>query len=675
MSEILTDVTGAIDPLTTKEEATVHLPAELWTDDFAVKIVCRDFDYAEQYRTQNADWRWRTANELYQAWVQQKYWEGSKVPRASLGVFVAFEQIESMLPKLMSAIFSDNPWFQAEALGGTTPAQATRWRDLIHDQLDKTRVREIFRRCIKSGLLYGNGIMKLSWLLKQSERLEWVPRMQPKQQQSADPLSGEQPKFAGFERVLDKRTVREMENRPELEYVSLMDFYVDPNCASPQVCDGRYAIHRKLVTVEDLAELRDSKTAPWKIPDDDTLLRWATFKSTTQADNTKSTSELFRLGYWLPTDDKTADPGGKRIEILEYWSHDRTAIVANRQKAIYNTPNSYNFIPFYDTFYADVLDRFYAMGVCDVVEGEQRLQQALLNGRLDEVALALHRPMVKKLGIKTPTYSLRTRPGQIWEAEDPSKDYKFLDIPNITQSAYIETQGSEMRVQKVTGQSDLYSTGTASSGGNSASRTATGIGAQVQAGGSRIQYLVENLEDTFVEPMLNDVVKLNKMFPPVGTSFEDAITMSRVSISMRASAKMQSRMALMQTFPLVFQTMANPGLMQQLAQQGKKFNWEELMRMLQEFTGYRKMGELVMPMSPEEMQKLNQPPPEEKLRAEMQTQRIQGQAAITKMKMDGDAELERERQAAEDQTEDNYMLMDLSKALLQRLGKNGKGDD
>lgn len=669
-----TEATGALDPLTTREEETVYTPTELWTDAFAAKIVCRDFDYAEQYRTQNADWRWRTANELYQGWVQQKYWEGTKIPRASIPVYVAFEQIESMLPKLMSAIFSDNPWFHAEPLGGTTPEQASRWSNLILDQLDKTRVREVVRRCLKSGLIYGNGILKLSWCLRQIERLEWIGKMKPRQQQSPDPLSGMGAKFAGFERVLDKKTVREIENKPELEYVSLMDFYIDPNCSSPQVRDGRYVIERKLVTVEALQALRG--TEPYKIPNDETLLQWATFKSTTQADNTKSTEELFRLGYWLPTDDKTADPGGKRVEILEYWTKDRTVLVANRQKAIYNTPNSYGFIPYYDSFYADVLDRFYAMGVCDVVEGEQRLQQALLNGRLDELALALHRPMIKKSGMKLPVYSLRTRPGQIWEAEDPSKDIRFLDIPNITSNAYIETQGSEMRVQKTTGQSDLYSSGTQSSGGNSASRTATGIGAQVQAGGSRIQYLVENCEDTFIEPMLNDVVTLNQMFPPVGTSYEDAIAMSKVAISLRASAKMQSRMSLMQTFPLVFQTMANPALMQQMAKQGKKFNWMELMRALTEFTGYRKMADLIIDMTPEEMQQLNQPPAEAMMKMQMQKERIAGQEKITGQKLLAQAVMSREKQASQDATEDNWMLADMAKAIIPHaMGNDKDGDD
>ena len=112
-------------------------------------MAVQDFESAESYRTQNADWRWRTADELYQAWVQQKYWEGTRIPRASIGVYTCFEQVESMLPKILSAVFSDNPWFQADPDGQTTPEQARHWRNVLLEQLDETRVREIHRRCIK----------------------------------------------------------------------------------------------------------------------------------------------------------------------------------------------------------------------------------------------------------------------------------------------------------------------------------------------------------------------------------------------------------------------------------------------------------------------------------------------------------------------------------------------
>lgn len=629
MSVILTDdFLRGVTPLTDKQQEEIHLPTDLWSDDFAVKVAVQDFGKAEAYRTQNCDWRWRTANELYQAWVQQKYWEGTRIPRASIGVFVAFEQIESMLPKILSAIFADNPWFQSDPLPGTTAEQARAWGDHIRDQMDRTDVREVMRRWVKSALTFGNGIMKLSWISQEREKLEWLPKWQQRQS-----MMGNRPQF---ERVLSKQKVKYIENRPVLEWVNLGDFYIDPNCPSPNIQHAQYVVERKMVTVADLEALRDVK--PFKIPSTATLNAMANYKPTTQGDSTKSTSELFRLGSWYPANDQTVDPGGKRIEVLEYQTEERVVQVANRNTAILNIPNSYGFKTYYDACYADVLGRFYGMGVCDIVEGEQRLQQALVNGRLDELSLALHRPMIKKLGIKTPTYALRVRPGQIWEAEDPSKDYQFLKVDNITANAYVESQASELRVQKTTGMSDMFAQGVPASGGNSANRTATGIGQQAQAGSERIRYLVENLENTGIEPMLNDVVTLNKMFPPIGTSMADVVALSKIQLSMRASAKMQSRASLMQAFPLIFQTLANPGLMQELAASGLTVEWKEAVFMLLDMTGYKNRADLIRPLTPQEMQARKQPPPEAIMKLQAEQQQLQAKAQLEQLRIQGETE-------------------------------------
>src|SRR5206468_3312403 len=132
-----------------------------------------------------------------------------------------------------------------------------------------------------------------------------------------------------------------------------------------------------------------------------------------------------------------------------------------------------------------------------------------------------------------------------------------------------EVQASENRAQKVSGVTDLAVLGTPTAGGNSASRTATGVNSQVAASTSRLQYLVENAEALGIEPMLNHVWALNQLYPPLGgvsvkgeqgqyRMSPDVIINSNVKFAMRASAKMQSKQALLQVFPLVMQSLANP---------------------------------------------------------------------------------------------------------------------
>lgn len=636
-----TDMGAAMLPLTDREQYAVTLPDGVWSDVFACKVAVQDFQAAEAYRTQNADWRWRNSDELYQAWVQQKYWEGTRIPRASIGVFTAFEQIESMLPKLLSNIFSNDPWFETDPEDGSTPEAARLWSRKLLGQMDRMRVREIYRRCIKSGLLYGNGIAKLSWTLREMTKVEWHPAMRPKMRRILHPLMGMIEQFDGLERILAKQTVRSIENGPQLDYVSIKDFYIDPNCASPQVQDGRFCAERKLLTVEDLDLCRD--LPEFKIPSKMDLLNWATQKPSTQGDNTKAVSELYRQGQWAPQIDSTVDPAGLRVEVIAYTTKDRVVWVANRERAILNIPNSYGFMGYYDAFYADVLDRFYAMGVADVVEGEQRLQSSILNARLDELALSIHRPVKKKRGLNTPQYMLRVRPGQVIEMDDPEKDYKLMETENITAQAFVEVESSQGRVQRYVGQADLYSTGVASPGGNSASRTATGIGAQVNAGGSRIQYLVENLEDTFIEPMLNDLITLNHLFPPIGERDAEIIASTMVKASMRASSKMQSRMGLLQSLPLLLQTITGTGVLQDLALNGETINWEEILLAVSDMTGWVSKAGLIRKLSPEEQQKRNAPPTEELMKAKMQEQRLIGQQVIQREKLQASQQAEMQK--------------------------------
>lgn len=649
-------------PLAPDEERVTD-PLDKWSDAYAAAVVLRDFNAAENYRTQNQDWRWQNANQLYTAWVQQKYWEGTRIPRASIGVYTAFEQIESMLPKVMQALFSDNPWFEADAEIGSSPSDAARWQRVVMEQLDRVGVREVFRRVEKSALMYGNGIARLGWSVRQRQYRSWVPKLQPRVRHETLGNGQLVPVFTGYERVLNRETVTRLENAPILEYVPLTDFYVDPNTSSPDPASSPYRIQRKLVSIGDLEAMRGQ--APFNIPSTSTLLDWAKRKTQTQGDNTKASIENFRLGSWQPVIDQSGNANNERIEVLEWESDDRIVWVAARETAILNMPNSYDRCTYFGSYYADLPERFYALSVCDVVAGEQLLQQALLNGRLDELALALHRPLIKKIGIKTPTYALRARPGQMWEAENPATDYKFMDIPNITASAYLETQASETRVQKTTGVTDLAVLGVPSGGGNSASRTATGVGVQAQASASRLQYLVENMESTFVEPILNMMVELNKLYPPIGTPDAEVIAMSKVRLFMRASSRMQSRMGLLQTFPLVFQTLANPALVSELAMQGVTPNWPEVMRVLTDMTGYNKRADLLRPMTPEErQQRQQQQGGEQQFRMQMQRERISGQQRIQAERLASEAELERERLAGVEQTEDNALLAKLAAAAI-----------
>jgi hypothetical protein len=96
----------------------------------------------------------------------------------------------------------------------------------------------------------------------------------------------------------------------------------------------------------------------------------------------------------------------------------------NRDWVFYNKLNRYGKINYWSIHYADVLDRWHALAISDVAEGEQRLQQSITNARIDELALSIHRPMVKRRGVTIPAYQLKVRPGVVIETEVPEGDIK-----------------------------------------------------------------------------------------------------------------------------------------------------------------------------------------------------------------------------------------------------------
>ncbi len=593
--------------LTEGQSAQITSPDQLWTDDFALKVAVADFHRAENYRTQNHDWRWQNADALYLGYVAQKYWEGTKIPRANIPVFVAYEQVETILPRVMQALFSDNPWFEALALGTTTARSARCSRDWILAQMLQTQARKKVESGVRSGLIYGNGIWEASWFYDRQMVKKFLPKFVAEKRIEQHPLTGQMfPAPTGqYRRVVVEIEEEEYENRPILECISLKDFYIDPNCPTGDPNDARYTVRRSYIDADALKAYRGVEY--FNIPSDVDLVEMTQQKPSAQADNTKNWQESARMGMWGSQIDQTVDPGGGRIELLRYKTDRRIVWVLNRSRAIYNCPNPYGRKLQYNFSYTDLIDRFYGVALTDVVEGEQRLQEGILNGRIDELALNIHASTIVRRGNNEPVYKLRVRPGGVVQSDDPKNDMIRQYTNNVTAQAFQESAASNVRVQQITGLAD-----TNSGGQNPVARSATGAGLQGQATIVRSQYLVEKVEANVLEPMLTDFHMLNQHHLDPDQTIE-AVTEAdgtqldpmevfgaQVRFEMRAGSRMASRQALLQTMPFLLQEIANPQLVQQLTQQGKTIDFEEIFQMFLDATGYARKAAWVRPLSDQE---------------------------------------------------------------------------
>jgi hypothetical protein len=204
-------------------------------------------------------------------------------------------------------------------------------------------------------------------------------------------------------------------SKPVLIYRDIREIYIDPNCPSPNVQDAQLMSHRGLMAIEQLLDYRE--TEGFDIPDEQTLIKLANQKFYTQGDNDKAQTEAYRGGYWQPVIDYSSDPSQKRVEVIRYWQKGRAVWLLGREHVAFNQANQYGMLPFFSTFYTDVLGRHYSLSLADLVEGDQKLAEALLNSRIDELNLMIHSPVIKKRGMSIP--NMRLRPGLVLKLRIP----------------------------------------------------------------------------------------------------------------------------------------------------------------------------------------------------------------------------------------------------------------
>lgn len=620
------------DRLSLPKPEEVVLAPNQWQDDLALAIVIADFERASQHRQQNFDLRWDDNDRLLHANVTQRVWEGTNTPRSSLGVKLVWQQIESLLPAEMTALFqsSDGIFFDTFPRPGTDVTQAIATRELISAQLDDLNFWKTCEQVLRPKNLHGTGILKLGWFRQERDRAFWSDELTP--------VMGKKlgtPFFIGTKREFKRRSKKETINRPEVIYVSLRDFYIDPSHKKPQVEGAQFAIHRAFWTMDEIHWIGENDPS-YSMPSQDDLILMVKHGATpasAAADTSKQRSAQeadIRERYPL---NSTADPAKAKFEVLEYWTSDRLVTVLNRKRVIRNIPNPYMFIPFISVNYTDVVDQFYGKGIADIIGDEQRLMQGIVNSHVDEVSLTIHKPLIIESGSVLNKGQLRTRPGQVIEA---TRVDSVAELPRqpVTQDAFIALQQAQVRAQQYTGITDIVSMG-APQVNTSATRTARGVSAISNAAFSRIQHIVNRDENSLIVPMLDKLVELNQRFLDPRTEIQILgktvpgiisinpllITNGEFRFELRAASKMTAKQTMQQNLPFLLQNILNPGFIQSMAMYQEKPNTQAIMRDTMEALGFRNRNDWFVPMTPQDVQMAQQPNNVQIIKEQIKSQR------------------------------------------------------
>jgi hypothetical protein len=619
---LLPEPTDTHLPITPEEaKAALHTEGLVWGDDPALRILIMDMESAEQSQLSKA-WvaGWDQANILYQSPYSQRYWTGTMTEAASVPFYTVATSVNALVPQIINGLFYENPPFMIEERSGTTAQAARAISAILAYQLEDIDFKTELRLGTMNAVLYGTEIWAWGWEQYTKVRKLYKQKNPPLNIPSSIPGAPDtQIDDDEYEEVVEKELV----DRPTFEHiVNLKEVLVDPTLEVPDIRKAKFVIRRRYVTWKDLDKLRERPG--FDIPSQEKLLELflPPVEPVQEAVNEDATKNpLWDIRADSRYHESTVNPFDQPLELLERTDDSTYTVVLNRKVVICNTENEYGKINYLSVNWWDVPGAFWGMGLGRTIGSEQRLQQGLTNLMLDDASLNLNSPLVRVRGKSIPTQNIRIAPGKIIDVED--KDgLKPLDRRPAVPEAQAYLVLSQARAEQVSGANEAASQGVAGPSGHSnLARSAAGANLIASGSGNRISDFVEKLCDQVLVPFLYEVYEMDRaMLPPSqfkyilndelqhayltsGGSVLDLLN-ARVKFSILAGAKMAVRRNMAQSLPLLMQTLFNAQITEQLSIAGMKIEIMEFLRMWLEAGEWKNEKDLIVPMTPQDQQRL-----------------------------------------------------------------------
>ncbi|TXH45063.1 MAG: hypothetical protein E6Q97_31880 [Desulfurellales bacterium] len=551
-------------------------------DDLALSIVKQQFNYAEMERTRNYDQKWNEVEALYEGVVPQKIWPGSEsqqpggVPRSSLPYNISFDHVEGPIARIEAELFSNPEWFDMEARAGTTTQEARDQfavidRDLtaINEETFCSGMEEI-RSSIRGSIMYGTALGLIEFIGSQCY----------------------------------------------VEDLDLKNVFVDPAARrSGKIDSARFVIVRKPITAEEISQMRENPD--YTIPSDSILQYLLMTPDVSQSDSTVANTESIRGTIYNPgSSDVGPLPSLNNIVLYRYYSKKHIIYTLNNRVVIYKAKNPYpsGFYPIYSWVCREKKGRFYGAGYPEAIRWYQRAAEGIQNAHYDELALGINAAVTGPASASA--QDLAIRPGRYVTVENP-QDVIRHEPTNITQNAFVEIAQLVDQADRRNGMG--MSSGSARPG---QVRTKAGVDAQTHGADNRIAYVVRN-----ITAGLRIMITKMRMMYRIHTSPEQILIQARegdqksrpitaaifhrpADVRVETAERMLTRDRLSAIITPVLQTYLNPAYIDNLAQQGETVDWRQIDQFIGDATGLRNKYSFVVPMSPEQQQSRQQPPPQ-----------------------------------------------------------------
>lgn len=631
----------------------VETPEAKFTDEqladlTAMKIVLQDIQNAEGFLNSKLYiQQWNLAEVLLFAYVKPEKWKGTDQDRSHLGIPLLAEQLHSMLSGLQQALFSGVRPYQVDPSSGTQLDTALAEEALLGWGLKTCGTKggsykQEMRWCIYDGLMYGTGVGFLGWKTQIKTRKRWKkknPDISPTGMDGKTIPGGDPDEVESYD---DEFEV----NRPVFEYVNIRRLRVDPGCRRSDIRTAQWVARLIYLSSDELDSLRDV-VGYTNIPSRENFRK---LTAPTKEATSQNQLEVQGIDWGLNRSQKalpenretTNDPLAKKWEIIEYWTDARVIRVLERKIPISNTNHDLGRIPFVSFNLHEAPDSFYGLGLAHLVGDFQRICQGVINAYLDDLALNLMGVYTSPRGLNQSAQAEWIYPGKIFKS-DSEQPFKALE-----RNASRAEDALGMVAQAKQWASAITGAGVGIQGSNPGQvgnlRTTAGANLLSQGEETRMQDLADQIADLMMIPtleffidMFSAKLKPSQVKQILSDELKQQFTADpldllngqyRVTVS--AGARLAARRALGSSLGFIVQMLQSPGLTDQLATQAKKINYDQMLKVIFETTGYPYYESIVQPMNDEDRQRLaaQSQAAQAQSKAALQSQATQGKISV-----------------------------------------------
>lgn len=598
-----------------------------YTDAAALSVVVQDYNRASTWLNDRR-WplMWVENDILYQSPRSLSVFEGSAVTRANVSRFTVAKQVNSLAPAITGAIFSDPTPFEIRPRPNVKQDTARAWKELVAELLDNICFKQELSYGIQGMVNQGTVIFKIGWETVTSIETHYTRKQAPPQVEM--PLGPPLTVFTEQSDEFEAVDVEVTHNRPVFEKCELGTVFIDPTWKNPnQIWRAQWIVHQRWLNYDDLTKLRENPD--YDIPSDE-ILRHIFMGDTEQTESIESVQEALGANTSVhhaarPDFEYSEDPLMKPMEVLEWWSTTNVRCVLQKKCVIRNGKHKMPEKPFLSANYWDIENAGWGMGVGRIAGADQRVEQGMLNSILDILAFAVQPEYAIARGANVPTQDQRRRLGGIRmvDGEDASRAIQLIPQPGVPPDSWRAIQAAISGSEAATGADQATVQGSLPGRGSSMGRSGTGAGIIGAASSGRLQSPVERVIDGVFLPFLKFLWQMVRERMPISeirailgdraqflqVDFADFMEAS-IKFDTLAGTRLAARNRMAQALPFLLEVFGNQALVQQLSSIGWKVNALELVQMVLDVSEWKNQADLIVPMTPQEMQTMAQQNPE-----------------------------------------------------------------